>query len=75
MSPQHDLPPPSTYIRKSGAPFAIVINLVIPGTPLLNLVATFVTDRDCFALAASKPPEDPMGGNHDWTPFDFVLHR
>ncbi|GAX83935.1 hypothetical protein CEUSTIGMA_g11359.t1 [Chlamydomonas eustigma] len=63
-------------VRKSGAPFGIVINLVIPGTPLLSLVATFVTDRDCFALANKKPPEDPMDGQHEgWTPFDFALHR
>ena len=68
-------PPPPPSRSESGAPFALVINLIIPGTPLLSLVATFVTDRDCFALAASSPPEDPMDGKHGWTPFDFVLHR
>ncbi len=62
-------------LRKSGAPFAIVINLIIPGTPLLALVATFVTDRDVFGFAASPAPEDPMDKRHGWTPFDFVLHR
>jgi hypothetical protein len=63
------------YYRRSGANFGLVINLIIPGTPLLSIVATFVTDRDCFGLAHILPPEDPMDTSHGWTPFDFVLHR
>ncbi|GLC71676.1 hypothetical protein PLESTF_001148300 [Pleodorina starrii] len=60
-------------IRQSGAPFSVVIHLVIPGTPLLGIVATFVTDRHPSQLG--RPPAQPMEDEHDWEPFDFVLHK
>jgi hypothetical protein len=28
-----------------GIPFAIIINLIIPGNPLLGIVATFATEQ------------------------------
>lgn len=62
-------------IRQSGAPFSIVINLIIPGTPLLGLVATFITERHPNEALGSEPPANPMSDNHDWEPFDFVLHK
>ena len=34
-------------IRESGIPFAIIINLIIPGNPLLNIVACFATEQVC----------------------------
>ncbi|GIL85950.1 hypothetical protein Vretifemale_14471 [Volvox reticuliferus] len=60
-------------IRQSGAPFSVVVHLVIPGTPLLGIVATFVTDRHPRTLGT--PPAQPMEDEHDWEPFDFVLHK
>ncbi|KAG2452092.1 hypothetical protein HYH02_003127 [Chlamydomonas schloesseri] len=60
-------------VRESGAPFMVIIHLVIPGTPLLGIVATFVTDRHPSALG--RPPAHPMEDDHDWEPFDFVLHK
>ncbi len=32
-------------VRSSGVPFAVIINLVIPGNPLLGVVATFATEQ------------------------------
>jgi hypothetical protein len=32
-------------VRSSGMPFGIIINLVIPGNPLLGIVATFATEQ------------------------------
>ncbi|GIL64690.1 hypothetical protein Vafri_18544, partial [Volvox africanus] len=60
-------------IRQSGAPFSVVVHLVIPGTPLLGIVATFVTDRHPATLGT--PPAQPMEDEHEWEPFDFVLHK
>ncbi|GFR41631.1 hypothetical protein Agub_g2358 [Astrephomene gubernaculifera] len=60
-------------IRQSGAPFSLIVHLVIPGTPLLGIVATFVTDRHPSQLG--QPPAQPMEEDHDWEPFDFVLHK
>ncbi|GLI71097.1 hypothetical protein VaNZ11_016166 [Volvox africanus] len=60
-------------IRQSGAPFSVVVHLVIPGTPLLGIVATFVTDRHPATLGT--PPAQPMEDEHDWEPFDFVLRK
>mmetsp|Transcript_6312 Transcript_6312/g.13904 ORF Transcript_6312/g.13904 Transcript_6312/m.13904 type:complete len:915 (+) Transcript_6312:68-2812(+) len=60
-------------VRQSGVPFAIIINLIIPGTPLLGIVATFVTDKHPDILGT--PPKHPMEEDHDWEPFDFVLHK
>ena len=51
----------------------VIIHLVIPGNPLLGIVATFVTDRHPSALG--PPPQHPMEDDHDWEPFDFVLHK
>ncbi|KXZ50551.1 hypothetical protein GPECTOR_16g726 [Gonium pectorale] len=60
-------------VREGGAPFSIIVHLVIPGTPLLGIVATFVTDRHPSTLGT--PPASPMEDDHDWEPFDFVLHK
>lgn len=60
-------------IRESKAPFAVVINLIIPGVPLLGIVATFMTDKHPDILG--EPPKNPMEDEHDWQPFDFVLHK
>ena len=60
-------------IRESRAPFAVVINLIIPGVPLLGIVATFMTDKHPDILG--EPPKNPMEEDHDWQPFDFVLHK
>lgn len=59
-------------VRCNGAPFSFVINLFIPGTPLIGLVYTFTSDRP---PKAGTPPHHPMEEDHDWAPFDFVLHR
>jgi len=61
-------------IRDSGVPFAIIINLVIPGTPLLGIVATFATEQHPNTLL-QNPPQNPMEEEHSWQPFDFVLHK
>ncbi|KAG1680323.1 hypothetical protein FOA52_015413 [Chlamydomonas sp. UWO 241] len=60
-------------LRESRAPFAIIINLIIPGVPLLGIVGTFITDRHPDILG--QPPKRPMEEDHDWEGFDFVLHR
>ena len=36
---------PRAQIRDSGLPFAIVVNLIVPGTPLLGVVATFASEQ------------------------------
>uniref|UniRef100_A0A7R9VPK8 PH domain-containing protein n=1 Tax=Chlamydomonas euryale TaxID=1486919 RepID=A0A7R9VPK8_9CHLO len=60
-------------VRQSGAPFAIVVNLIIPGNPLLNLVLTFVVDKHPRLLGT--PPPNPLEDDQGWKPFDLVLHR
>ncbi|KAG1665609.1 hypothetical protein FOA52_003256 [Chlamydomonas sp. UWO 241] len=60
-------------VRTSGAPFAIVINVIIPGNPLLNLVANFVVDKHPDVLGS--PPSNPQEDDQGWKPFDLVLHR
>ncbi|GFH25685.1 DUF1336 domain-containing protein, partial [Haematococcus lacustris] len=60
-------------IRDSGLPFAIIINLIIPGNPLLGVVATFATEQHPNQILVN-PPSRPMEEEHDWQPFDFVLH-
>ncbi|GAX78760.1 hypothetical protein CEUSTIGMA_g6197.t1 [Chlamydomonas eustigma] len=60
-------------VRQSGAAFSVIINLIIPGNPMLGVVGTFMTTRHPDTLGS--PPEDPMGEDHDWHPFDFVLHK
>jgi len=60
-------------IRQGRIPFAFIINLIIPGTPLLGIVATFITDRHPDVLGPM--PRHPMEDQHDWMPFDFVLHK
>ncbi|KAF5831010.1 hypothetical protein DUNSADRAFT_13744 [Dunaliella salina] len=35
-------------IREGHIPFAVIINLVIPGNPLLNIVATFATEQALY---------------------------
>lgn len=65
---------PHIHIHRQGRiPFAFVIHLIIPGTPLLGIVSTFATDRHPDVLG--PPPADPEAPGHGWTPFDFVLHR
>ena len=66
----HTSPP---ACRESRAPFAFIINLVVPGTPMLSVVATYFADQHPNAMGS--PPEDPMGEEHDWHGFDFVLHK
>ncbi|GFH11115.1 DUF1336 domain-containing protein [Haematococcus lacustris] len=61
-------------IRDSGLPFAIIINLIIPGNPLLGVVATFATEQHPNQILVN-PPSRPMEEEHDWQPFDFVLHK
>jgi len=63
----------SLDLRQSRVPFAFIINLIIPGVPLLGIVATFITDKHPDILGT--PPKDPMEEGHDWQPFDFVLHK
>ena len=60
---------------KSGAPFAIIVNLIIPGNPMLALVATFITERHPNDALGPTAPANPMSEPHDWEPFDFVLHK
>ncbi|KAG2492963.1 hypothetical protein HYH03_008870 [Edaphochlamys debaryana] len=60
-------------VREGGAPFSIIIHLVIPGAPLLGIVAVFCTDKHPSQLGS--PPADPMEDRGDWSPFDFVLHK
>lgn len=63
-----------TQIREGGIPFAIIINLIIPGNPLLNIVTTFATEQHPDSILVD-PPKHPMEDDHGWQPFDFVLHR
>ncbi|KAG1665198.1 hypothetical protein FOA52_002599 [Chlamydomonas sp. UWO 241] len=60
-------------IRLGRIPFAFIINLIIPGTPLLGIVATFLTDRHPDVMGPM--PKHPMEEDHDWSGFDFVLHK
>ncbi|KAG2425268.1 hypothetical protein HXX76_013850 [Chlamydomonas incerta] len=60
-------------IREGGAPFSVIIHLVIPGTPLLGLVTVFCCDKHPSILG--NPPQNPMDEPHDWQPFDFMLHK
>jgi len=59
-------------IRRSDAPFSFVVNLIVPGTPVLFIVFTFASDTHPDDLG---PPPDPASKGHRWTPFDFILHR
>ncbi|GLC50722.1 hypothetical protein PLESTB_000412200 [Pleodorina starrii] len=63
------LPP----VRQGGAPFSIIICLVIPGSPMLVLTSVFCCDKHPSILGS--PPVRPMDEPHDWQPFDFVLHK
>ncbi|KXZ52675.1 hypothetical protein GPECTOR_9g721 [Gonium pectorale] len=56
------------HVAGADAPFR-----VIPGTPLLGIVAVFVCDKHPSILG--PPPARPMDEQHDWQPFDFVLHK
>jgi hypothetical protein len=56
-------------VRRSSAAFSFVVNLVVPGTPQLNLVITMTTDRHPNSLGV--PPEDGAG----WRPFDLLMYR
>ncbi|PNW71078.1 hypothetical protein CHLRE_17g745697v5 [Chlamydomonas reinhardtii] len=60
-------------IREGGAPFSVIINLVLPGSPLLGLVTVFCCDKHPSILGS--PPQNPMDEPHDWQPFDFMLHK
>ncbi|MEW5301210.1 MAG: hypothetical protein WDW36_004084 [Sanguina aurantia] len=60
-------------VRQSGAPFSLIIHLIIPGTPMLGIVATYVNEQHPDSLG--PPPKNPMGQDHDWQPFDFCLHK
>ncbi len=59
--------------RTSRAAYHFIVNLIIPGTPLLCLVLTFANDNHPDVLGA--PPADPYDPSCDWQPFDFVMHR
>lgn len=59
-------------IRRSEAPFSFVVNLIIPGTPVLFIVFTFSCDVHPDDMG---PAPDPQSSGHGWTPFDFILHR
>ncbi|KAF5830177.1 hypothetical protein DUNSADRAFT_14931 [Dunaliella salina] len=61
-------------IREGRIPFAVIINLIIPGNPLLNIVATFATEQHPDSIL-TNPPKHPMEDDHGWQPFDFVLHK
>jgi hypothetical protein len=56
-------------VRRSTAAFSFVVNLVVPGTPQLNLVITSSTDSHPNSLGT--PPEDGAG----WRPFDLLMHK
>ncbi|GFR49260.1 hypothetical protein Agub_g11278, partial [Astrephomene gubernaculifera] len=60
-------------IRQGGAPFSIIIHLIVPGSPMLGLVAVFCCEQHPSILGS--PPRSPMDEKHDWQPFDFVLHK
>ncbi|KAG2431059.1 hypothetical protein HYH02_013490 [Chlamydomonas schloesseri] len=60
-------------IREGGAPFSVIIHLVLPGSPLLGLVVVFCCDKHPSILGS--PPQNPMDEPHDWQPFDFMLHK
>ncbi|GIM10649.1 hypothetical protein Vretimale_14246 [Volvox reticuliferus] len=60
-------------VREGGAPFSIVICLVIPGAPMLTLTSVFCCDKHPSILGT--PPARPMDEEHNWQPFDFVLHK
>ena len=47
---------------------------IVPGNPCLAVVASFVSPVFPAKLKQT-PPSDPMNEEHDWTPFDFVLHK
>jgi len=61
-------------IRSSGLPFGVVLNLVIPGNPMLSVVLTFATEQHPLGLLRD-PPKHPMEEEHDWSAFDFVMYR
>ncbi len=56
-------------VRRSSAPFSFVVNLVVPGSPQLNLVITFASDKHPNSMGA--PAADGAG----WKPFDLLMHR
>ncbi|EFJ41032.1 hypothetical protein VOLCADRAFT_99063 [Volvox carteri f. nagariensis] len=60
-------------VCEGGAPFSIIICLVIPGSPMLVLSSVFCCDKHPSILGS--PPVRPMDEPHDWQPFDFVLHK
>lgn len=54
------------------AAYSFVVNLIIPGTPYLNLVFTFINEHHPSILGDTAPKPNSA---HDWQPFDFALHR
>lgn len=54
------------------AAYTFVINLIIPGTPYVNLVFVLINEHHPNILGAKAPPPS---SSHDWQPFDFALHR
>jgi hypothetical protein len=60
-------------VRRNRAPFSFVLNLIIPGTPMLSLVLVFVNEHHPDILG--QVPPDPSSSDHDWQPFDFLLYR
>jgi hypothetical protein len=60
-------------VRRNKAPFSFVLNLIIPGTPMLSLVLVFVNEHHPDILG--QVPPDPSSGDHEWQPFDFLLYR
>ncbi|GLI71569.1 hypothetical protein VaNZ11_016833 [Volvox africanus] len=60
-------------VREGVAPFSIIICLVIPGSPMLTLTSVFCCDKHPSILGS--PPARPMDEQHNWQPFDFVLHK
>jgi hypothetical protein len=60
------------FPRNNRAAFSFVVNLIIPGTPILSLVSVFINEHHPTILG--RRPE-PGASDCDWQPFDFALHR
>jgi hypothetical protein len=68
-------PPPNRTLtprRQNRAAFSFVVNLIIPGTPILSLVSVFINEHHPSILG-ERP--QPGASDCDWQPFDFALHR
>ncbi len=51
-----------------------MVNLIIPGTPVLSLVGVFVNENHPSILGPA-PPTAAEAYSSGWQPFDYALHR